>query len=231
MTYQSGQQIFSWQSAAQRFQTVLDQLLLGAISERIQMLLQIGPGTLRPRSDRHGLAAKVVGARLHLVDVRSLIIVAGNQQANAERASVVALRARLHLVADVHDQPGHRIHGVVGELVVQTLLAHVAAQHTRIGRDASDRDAQMRVDGDDFLLVRRQFGRGSLQSNQDGMIASLEANSGRAQLHGLHGVFDLMQSALRAPHGHIAVVLVAKLRGMNTIHFCRDDQAQIYRLC
>lgn len=190
---------------------MLDQLFLGAVSERIQMLLQISPGALRSRSDRHGFAAKVIRTWLHFVDVWSLVIVPGHQQSHTERTPIVALGAGLHLVPDVHDQSGHRIDGVVRELVVQTFLAHIATQHAGISGDSGNRDAQMGVDRDDLLLVGGQLGGGSLQGDQHGMIASLQANGGRAQFHRFHGVFHLMEATLGAPDGHIAVVLVAKL--------------------
>jgi len=43
------------------------------------------------------------------------------------------------------------------------------------------------------------------------MGLALEANGGGSLLDSLHGVLDLVKTAVRGPGGHIAVVLVTEL--------------------
>lgn len=76
----------------------------------------------------------------------------------------------------------------------------------------------MVINGNDFLLVRCQFRRGSLESDENSMILILQPNCGSAQFYGLHSILHLMQPPLGTPHSHITIVLVAKLRKKNRKH-------------
>ena len=44
------------------------------------------------------------------------------------------------------------------------------------------------------------------------MGLGLDPHRGRALLHGLHGVLDLVEAALGGPGRHVAVILVAELK-------------------
>ena len=44
------------------------------------------------------------------------------------------------------------------------------------------------------------------------MGLALESDGGRALLHGLHGVLDLVEPTIGGPGGHVAVVLVPELK-------------------
>lgn len=69
----------------------------------------------------------------------------------------------------------------------------------------------MRVDGHNLVLVRAELARRAVQRDDDGVLRGLEADRGRSQLHGLHGVLHLVQAPLGAPHCHVAVILIAEL--------------------
>ncbi len=47
---------------------------------------------------------------------------------------------------------------------------------------------------------------------QDGVGLALESDGGRSLLDCLHGVLHLMQTTIRRPGGHVAVVLIAELK-------------------
>ena len=96
--------------------------------------------------------------------------------------------------------------------MIETLVAHVAAENARVGRETSDADAEMIVDGHDLLLMGAELGRGSLERNQDHVCLRLDAHRGRALLHRFHGVLDLIDTTLRTPHAHVTVILISKLR-------------------
>ena len=75
----------------------------------------------------------------------------------------------------------------------------------------------MVVQREDLLLVAGERGRPPLEGRQDSVRLVLEADRGRALLHGLHRVLDLVEAALRRPGRHVRVVLVTELRGRNFV--------------
>lgn len=69
----------------------------------------------------------------------------------------------------------------------------------------------MVINRDDLLLVSRELTDCPFQSNEYRILLTLEPHRGRAELHGLHGVLNLVEAALGAPYCHVTIVLVAEL--------------------
>ena len=189
-----------------------DQSVDVAVQKLVQALFQISPGRLRPGADGHGFAVVKVGGRTDLVDVRADVVAASHHEAHAVRTLVVTLDAQLHFVTQIGNQSTEPERRVVVESRVQTLGSHPTTQAFGVSGQSGDGHAQVAVQGRDFLLVSGQLRRSSFQSHENGVRLALEAHGGRALLDGLHGVFHLMEAALRRPSGHVAIVLVPELR-------------------
>jgi len=192
--------------------SVTDDIIVGAVQERAQVTLQIGACTLRARSNRIGLAIEKGRGWRDLIDMRPLLIVAGDQQTHAIRTAIVALSGGLHLVTQVRDQSGDRIGRVVRVLVVEALGTQVPAKDTGIRRDPSNGNAQVIVNGDYLALGGRQLRGGLAQGNEHSGFSIFQAHSCGSKFHGLHCVLHLVEASLRTPHRNIAIVLVAKLK-------------------
>ena len=95
---------------------------------------------------------------------------------------------------------------------VKTLHPHPPAERLGVRGESGEGDAEVVVQREDLFLVAGERGRPPLEGRQDGVRLVLEAYRGRALLHGLHRVLDLMEAALRRPSCHVRVVLVPKLR-------------------
>lgn len=202
---------------------MLDQFFQVAGLEGVEVSLEVGAGGLGSGADGHGLAVEVVGRGTGLVDVGAEVVVAGDQETDAVRTTVVALGAGLHLVAHAADEAVDGQRGIATEAVGEAFCSHVLAEKSGVGGQTCDGNPAVVVDGDDLLLVGGQFGRGSLQSDQDSMSAVFQSDSGRSLFDGLHGVFHLVDAALRTPDSNIVVILVSK-------HFLKLTETTINKL-
>lgn len=200
------------QRASERFDAVRNELAEIAVLEWVQVLLQVCTSWLRSCTDGHCLAVIVVGAWTCLIEFRSRVVVAGDEKSNTVWSSIVALRAHLKLQAKQVNESTDWIVAIVRVLMIDALLTHVTAQNTSVSGDASHWDADMIVHLQDLLLMRWQLGCCTFECDQHGIVGRLESNSCWAKLDGFHGVLDLMDASLRTPDGHIAIVLIAKLK-------------------
>ncbi len=89
-------------------------------------------------------------------------IITSHQQANAIWTTIVSLSAQLHLQSQQFDQSSHWIVGIVHILVIHAFLSHITAQIASIRCNSSHTQSHVIVDWQDFLLVSRQLGSGSL---------------------------------------------------------------------
>ena len=80
------------QSVAKSAQSVLDELVQGASGKLGQVLLEVGASRLRASADGHRLALVVVGRRTCLIEMRTDVIVAGDEQTNAKWSTSISLR-------------------------------------------------------------------------------------------------------------------------------------------
>ena len=96
---------------------------------------------------------------------------------------------------------------------VEALHPHPPAERLGVGGEPGEGDAEVVVQREHLLLVAGERGRPPLEGREDGVRLVLEADRGRALLHRLHSVLDLVEAALRRPGGHVRVVLVPELRG------------------
>lgn len=96
---------------------------------------------------------------------------------------------------------------------VEALHPHPPAERLGVRGESGEGDAEVVVQREDLFLVAGERGRPPLEGRQDGVRLVLEADRGRALLHGLHRVLDLVEAALRRPGRHVRVVLVTELRG------------------
>lgn len=200
------------QRAGKRFDAVRNELAEIAVLEWVQVLLQVCTSRLRSCTDGHCLAVIVVGAWACLIEFRSRVVVAGDEKSNTVWSSIVALRAHLKLQAKQVNESTDWIVAIVRVLMIDALLTHVAAQDASVGGDASHWDADMIVYLQDLLLMRWQLRCCTFECDQHSIVGRLESNSCWAELDSLHGVLDLMDASLRTPDGHIAIVLIAKLK-------------------
>merc|ERR1740128_970146 len=96
----------------------------------------------------------------------------------------------------------------MGVSAVHTLSPHPPGDGASISGEAGDGDSHMVINREDLLLVGGEVARGSLEGDQHGVSVGLQGHGGGTLLYGLHGVFNLMQTPLGAPNGHIAVILI-----------------------
>ena len=61
---------------------------------------------------------------------------------------------------------------------VHALGSHPARNRSCIGRESSDGDTNVIVDGEDLLLVRGEVGGGSLERDQHRVSVALETHGG-----------------------------------------------------
>ena len=83
---------------------MLDKLVQRACLELAEVLLKVGAGGLRAGADGHRLALVVVGRRTGLIEVSAQVVVASDEQADAEGPATIALRGNLRLGADLGDE-------------------------------------------------------------------------------------------------------------------------------
>ena len=128
--------------------------------------------------------------------MRPQVIAASHDKADSVRPPIVELDATLHFVAKVAHQGFETKRRIVVVPGRQALLPHPPTETFGVGRQPGDGHAHVIVENHDFLLVRRQLGRGSLQGHDHGVTFALQPHGGRALFHGLHGVLDLVEAAL-----------------------------------
>lgn len=97
----------------------------------------------------------------------------------------------LSLVSQLDNKAADRKRRLVSVTVVNTLGSHVPRQNTAVGGETGDSDADVVVDLEDLLLVRRELGVGLVNAAQDHVSLRSEPNCGGALLNGLHGVLHL----------------------------------------
>ena len=95
---------------------------------------------------------------------------------------------------------------------VEALHPHPPAERLGVCGEPGKGHAEMVVQREHLLLVAGERRRPPLEGREDGVRLVLEADRGRALLHRLHSVLDLVEAALRRPGGHVRVVLVPELR-------------------
>jgi hypothetical protein len=93
---------------------------------------------------------------------------------------------------------------------MKTLGAHPLGQSPGICRESSDANGNVRINADNFLLIGRKFGHGTLERSNDSMSGGAETDASGSLLDGFHGVFDLKKATLRTPYCYIGIVLVSK---------------------
>jgi hypothetical protein len=89
--------------------------------------------------------------------VRARLVDAGNEEPDAVGALTVVLRVGLCAVANRGHQALQRDGAAVGEAGGERLLFHEVGEDACIGGEAGEGEADMFVDGDDFLLVGGEF--------------------------------------------------------------------------
>jgi len=189
---------------------VTDQLIPAAALETLHVPLQVGARTLRSGSNGHGLATEDIGRRHYLVNVGSLLIVAGHQHAHSIGPTIVSLGGGLHLVAQIGNQTTDRKLRVVGVPEGHALRPHVLAHLAGICRQSCDGHAHVRVHRHDLPLERVRVLGIAAQGDERRKVSALQSHGGRSLLHRLHGVLHLEETTLWTPHRRIAVVLIPK---------------------
>ena len=82
---------------------------------------------------------------------------AGNQQADAVRPPPILLGVGLRAVGDAGGDFGEGDRAVVGQAGGEGRLLREVGEDAGVGGEAGERDAEVRVYRDDFLLVGREF--------------------------------------------------------------------------
>lgn len=114
----------------------------------------------------------------------------------------------LSLIGELNNESADWKRRFVGVVVVDALGSHVAGENSAVGGETSNGDADVVIDLEDLLLVRRELGIGLVYTGQYHMGLGSEPYGGRTLLHGFHGVLHLEQTPRWAPRRHIRVVLV-----------------------
>jgi len=81
------------------------------------------------------------------------LVDARNQEADAVGSLAVVLRVGLRTVADGGHEALERDGAAVRQARGQRLLLHEVGEDAGVGGEAGEREAEVLVDGDDFLLV------------------------------------------------------------------------------
>ena len=89
--------------------------------------------------------------------MRTRLVNACNEEAYSVRAFAVVLGVGLGAVADGRDEAFERDGTAVGQARGEGLLLHEVGEDAGVGGEAGEGEAQVLVDGDDFLLVRGEF--------------------------------------------------------------------------
>lgn len=89
--------------------------------------------------------------------MRTLCIDTGNEQADTVRPLSVLLCVCLCAVCDARNDLGQRNGAVVGEAGGERLLLHEVGEDAGIGGETGKGDTEVRVDGNDLLLVGREL--------------------------------------------------------------------------
>lgn len=89
--------------------------------------------------------------------MRAGIVHAGDEETNAVGALSVVLRVDLGFGADHVDEGADGHVAGVGEAVAEALLLHKVGEDAGVRGEAGDGDADVLVDGEEFLLVRGEF--------------------------------------------------------------------------
>lgn len=117
-------------------------------------------------------------------------------------------QTNLGLVGEVNDEATNGKRRLVSERVINRFRSHITRENTAIGGEPSDCDANMVIDFEDLLLMRRELRLGFVDASEDDMGARSESNCGGALLHCFHGVLYLEKTTCWAPCRHICVVLI-----------------------
>ncbi|KAL6133258.1 hypothetical protein ACLB2K_065495 [Fragaria x ananassa] len=80
---------------------------------------------------------------------------------------------------------------LISVVVIDALGSHVVLQSTAFSSESDNGDADVVVDLENLLLVRRELGVGLVDACHDHVGLRSEANCHRALLHVLHGLVDL----------------------------------------
>lgn len=144
---------FVGESPSKSFDAMVDELIQSAILEGVQVLLQIRASALGTSADSHSLAVIEVGAWARLIDMWSLIleranlipeilnkkiathVITSDKQTDTVRATIVTLSADLHLQAQQIDQATDWIVAAIRVLMIDALLAHIAAENKDCSRN------------------------------------------------------------------------------------------------
>jgi hypothetical protein len=89
--------------------------------------------------------------------MRTCLVYTSNEQADAVRTLAVVLRVSLGPVADGGYEALEGDGAAVGEARGQGLLFHEVGEDASVGGEAGEGEAEVFVDGDDFLLVGGEF--------------------------------------------------------------------------
>lgn len=93
---------------------------------------------------------------------------------------------------------------------MKTLGAHPLGQRPSVCRESSDSYGNVRIDANNFLLMRREFGDGAFECSNDGVSGGAKTDACGSLLDGFHCVFDLEETAFGTPDGDIGIVLISK---------------------
>mmetsp|Transcript_63624 Transcript_63624/g.186670 ORF Transcript_63624/g.186670 Transcript_63624/m.186670 type:complete len:217 (-) Transcript_63624:30-680(-) len=187
---------------------MLDELVDARGLELLEVLLEVRLRRRAAAADGHGVVLEEVSAGARLVQMRALLVTAGNEEADAIRPLRRILSLLLRHVRNLAHETTN-VHGrVVDVLVVQALVPHVLGQDSRIRGESGDADAKVVVDLEDLLLVRGQLRLRLPEGRDDDVRARAETQHRRALLHGLHGVLHLEDAPPRAPRDAVHVILV-----------------------
>lgn len=155
-------------------------------------LLEVGSRRLRSRSDRLRLVLEVNARRLGLEEVWSgLLVESGHEETDAVWALLGVLSEMLRLVGDLAHQALSRHGGPEHVSVVHALVAHVLRDDSRVADESARRHAQVTVDLEYLLLVRRQLGGLALQRRHHGILLARQTDGAGALLHRLDRILHL----------------------------------------
>ena len=118
------------------------------------------------------------------------------------------MKKDLGFIGELDDQSPNRKWRLICKAVVNTLVPHVPREDASVSGEAGDGDADVVVDFEDLLLVRRQLGVSLVNASQDHVSLRSEPDRRRALFHSFHCVLHLEQPPRRAPCRDIRIILV-----------------------
>lgn len=174
-----------------------------AWTDLVVLVLQFGLGTLGAGTDGFGVVAVKGTAGLGVEELGAVLVVAGDQESDAEGAGhdgLFALGALAESEGQVADGLGARLDAeglVVVEGVRLGLDAGVLDHGAGIGLEAGHGAADVAVDLDDLLDGRglEQGGGDALLDAEDDALRGGDADGRGPELDRLEGVFDLEETA------------------------------------